>query len=225
MEEILKKLNSPKEIFLLALLSLCIISIRLTYAGLTKKHAIHRNLVPIYFILIAVQIILSYYEMFSSPKIPAGKTSIMNISAYFFIALEFILFSILLRNAIQSIILRKILFALTITFPFAALIVWTNTKSSAASLSIISTSESVVLIPICLYFFIELLQRPPVLMLSKEPYFWITTGILLLLISITPFYLLFGLIKPNPAIQIVDHIAYIIIVAIFTKSYYVSSET
>jgi DNA integrity scanning protein DisA with diadenylate cyclase activity len=98
------------------------------------------------------------------------------------------------------------------------ILLWVNNESFFTIFSIATSIEAILLIPFCLYYFFELLKKPPVLELSKEPSFWIITGILFLLISITPLYLLFKFFKNMPEMGIVDHVGYGIIVVLFTKS-------
>jgi hypothetical protein len=218
MDEAIQKLQTPKEICLLILFVSCIISIIVTGPVIFKRKSNNIKIIPIYILLVLLQLSIAYYEMFWSVNISHGKTSIMNTSAYFFIAIEFLIFCRLIWIAISNLTIKNIIVGLSILFPILSIIVWTETNSLFNALSVASTLESLLLIPICLYYFFELLKKPPVLNLTQEPFFWIITGILFLVICLSPFYLAIGYFKPTPEMQIVDHIAYLILVALFTKS-------
>jgi hypothetical protein len=225
MDEAIQKLQTPKEICLLLLFLVCIISIGIMVRGIFKKQVLYKQLPFIYVLLVTIQILVGYYEILYVETIPWGKNSLMNISAFIFIMIEFLIFLLLLKTSIKAIRIRKMLLPLLIIFPLSSILIWTSTNSLSEALSTISTIESIILIPICLYYFAELLRTPPVLVLANEPSFWIVTGILFLLICITPFYLAMRLLKPTPDIQIVDHLAYIIIVILFTKSFLVANSS
>lgn len=225
MEEAIQKLQTPKEICLFLLFVVCIISIGIMIRSLYRRQSLIETLPLIYIMLVTIQILVGYYEIFIIGIIPWGKNSLMNISAFIFILIEFLIFVFLLRSSIQAIRVKNLLFLISIIFPLSSILIWTSTNSLSEALSTISTIESIILIPICLYYFAELLKTPPVLVLSKEPSFWIVTGILFLLICITPFYLAMRYLEPTPEIQIVDHIAYIIIVILFTKSFLVTKSS
>jgi hypothetical protein len=224
MDEVLHKLQTPKEICLLALLMMCLISLFIIWPSLKKKGALSLRIIQTYILLIIIQILIGYYEMFSAEQMPIGKNSIMNVSAYCFIICEFLIFTILLRIALNSILIKDLLLLSSLLFPLFSLLIWFRTGSIFSAFSQISTLESAIIIPSCLYYFYELLKIPPIINLSREPYFWIVTGILFLSICITPFYLAINFIKPTPEMQIVDHIAYILIVSLFTKAKLVFKE-
>ena len=139
MEEAIQKLQTPKEICLLILFASCILSIIITAPVIFKYKTSYIKLIPVYILLILIQMSIAYYEMLWSENNSHGKSSIMNTSAYFFIVIEFIIFCRLIWIAVSNSVIKNIIVWLSFIFPILSIIVWTKTNSLFNALSFAST--------------------------------------------------------------------------------------
>jgi hypothetical protein len=146
------------------------------------------------------------------------KTHPSNISAYIFTIIEYCIFAILLSRFIKLPVIRKYLIFSCFPFILIGIITWYSIPSFVKDISTITSIEGVSLIPVCLYYFYELLNSPPFLKLTEEPPFWITTGILFLFICITPFYLVVDYFIKKPEMQFLDYLGYYLIILLLTKA-------
>lgn len=174
----------------------------------------------LYVLLVTTQLFIGIYYDFARPELQ-GKQGPGDISAYIFVVLEYSLFAILLSKFIHSILAKKYLRVSCIAFTLAAILIWRYTSSFYKAISIETTIESLSLFPFCLYYFFELLNEPPLLKLTAEPAFWITTGILFLLVCITPYYLVFDYLKKVDGMQMIDFIGYDLLVLFLGKASFI----
>ena len=221
MGNITEHFNSPTEICLAILALFCFITLCLMLMKFHRKTKTYQKIIALYIFLILFQIVMAYIDLFSSQNIEMGKYKLMNISAYIFVLLEFGTFCLLLKYSIHVAFIKPLLMISILIFFILSITIWVSTETISKALSVQSTFETILLLPICFIYFYLLLKNPPILVLTNEPYFWIVTGIFFLLICLTPFYLMISYFKATPEMQIVDHIAYMTIVSLFSKAFYI----
>ena len=221
MNNLIQHFNSPTEICLVLLAILCLVTLCFMTSYLFNNITpLYKKIIILYILLILCQIILAYLDLLYFQSISLVKYRLMNSSAYAFVVVEFLTFSYFLKHAIQESFIDKVILSCIIIFILLSINFWLSLDTISKAISFQSSFETILLLPVCLIYFYLLLKNPPVLILTREPFFWIVIGILFLLICITPFYLMISYFKPTPEMQIVDHIAYMIIVGFFTKAFY-----
>jgi hypothetical protein len=178
-----------------------------------KRMPLYLRLILLYIFLIISQLAFGNYVMLST-----GNERLVNLSAYIFAIFEYAIFAILLSSFIKSTIVKKYLIFSCILFIFIGIISWYSISLHRRALSFITSVECISLIPFCLYYSSELLNRPPFLKITGEPSFWITTGILFLLICLTPYYLAFNYFRKNNEMQMIDFLGYDLIVLFLAKA-------
>lgn len=188
-----------------------------------KNKPAYLKLIPFYILLIIIQALLAEFETFIIAG-PGGKKDPTNVSFLVFIVLEFCIFAILLSKFIKALYIKKFLIFSCPIYIVISIIVWIVNSSLSKIFSITTTIESIVLIPLCLFYFYELFLQPPFLSLVKEPSFWITTGILFLLICISPFYFNYKYFLKYPDMQVIDILSYDILVLLFAKACFIESK-
>lgn len=203
-------------LFLLGLIVLLFI-IRKT---VSKKNPLYLKLILVYLFLIISQLSFANYIMLST-----ADERLVNMSAYVFIIFEYAIFTTLLSKFIRSTIIKKYLLVSCILFITIGIVSWYAISMHRKALSFITSVECISLIPFCLYYFSELLTNPPLLKITGEPSFWIITGILFLLICITPFYLAFNHLKKNYEMQMIDFLGYDLIVLFLAKASFTKSKS
>jgi len=182
-----------------------------------RKNEFYLWAIVFYIFLITVQLLIGLSLHFTGLELQ-GKKSAANISAYIFVIPEYAIFAFLLSKFIHSIVVGKYLRLSCILFSVVAILVWHFSASFYKAFSIETAIESISLIPFCLYYFFELLDNPPLLKLTNDPGFWITTGILFLFICITPYYLVFDYFRNTNEMQMIDFVGYDLIVLFFAKA-------
>jgi hypothetical protein len=218
MQKLIDHFSQPYEILVLLLFLLCLFTLPVTIlSAVRKKSLLAIKMVPLYVFLIALQLFLATYEILADWA-GSNKQSPANISTFIFISCEFIIFSLMLRQEMQSAKLKRILLVGVWIFPVIALIIWTSTSWFYYAITVATSVEAVILVPFCLVYFVQLQRAPPVFRLIDQPMFWMITGILFLLVIITPYYLLLKHFRTIPEMQIVDHAAYMLIVLLFAKA-------
>lgn len=218
MNGILSKVNLIEiNAILLFLLSTIVLLLTVKKIIRRKKNEFYYWAIVLYLFLVMMQLLIGLYCDLVSPEIQ-GKQSPTNISAFVFVILEYSIFALLLSKFIHSTAVEKYLPLSCILFGLAAVLVWCSNSSFSKAFSVETTIESICLIPFCLFYFFELLNNPPLLKLTNEPAFWITTGILFLLICITPYYLVFDYFKNINEMQMIDFFGYDLIVLFLAKA-------
>src|SRR5689334_7275945 len=159
MKNLLGKIDliEANEIFLLLLCSILLMII--VKKMFNKRVPRYLRLIPLYIGLIIFQLAFGNYIIFSNAS-DAVKMHLVNISAYFFTILEYVIFSVLLSNFIRLKIIKNYLRYSCFVFTLIGMISWPSARSSTDALSFITSSESISLIPFCLYYFFELLNIP-----------------------------------------------------------------
>jgi hypothetical protein len=199
-------------------LLLCLTIVALIFVAkrsLAKNMPSYLQLIPLYFLLIIIQLIFAEYWIFSG-RVRTEKGPI-NISAYGFTIIEFLILSTLLSKFVKNIAVKKVVLFSCFLFPATGIIMW-YTEDFVDALSVLTTIESLLLISFCLCYFFELLNGPATTALSNDPSFWITTGILFFFISITPYYLAFGYFRKIREMQLIDYFGYMLIIVFLSKS-------
>jgi hypothetical protein len=223
MKDVLGKIDLVKAnaifLFLLCLFILVLIKKRV----FNKYAPVYLRLIPLYILLIIFQLAFGNYIIFIT-KSYASRKYLVNLSAYIFTILEYFIFAILLSKFIKLTIIKRSVRCSCILFALVAVIVWNTIPSSTNALSFITGAESISLIPFCLYYFYELLNVPPFLKITEEPAFWITTGILFLLICITPYYLAFDYFRKMSEMQMIDFFGYDLLVLFLAKASFTKSK-
>jgi hypothetical protein len=160
-----------------------------------------------------------------SDNIERGKSASVNISLAFYIILEFLILSFLLFKIIKSKTIKKYILWGVVFFLAFNLYSWLYLNPWIQYLTTISTTSSVLMIFPSLYYFYELIKTPKVPELSQEPSFWIVTGILFLFLWITPLYLICRAMAKIPELKLIDYLAYILIIVLFTKASLCKSQS
>lgn len=182
-----------------------------------KKHPRYMWIIALYVFLIFLQLVIAnYYELFKHHR--NGKQNPAAIAFYLFIILEYSIFAFLLSRFIHLILIKNYLIISCFIFAVTAIFIWDSNLSFDKATSITTTIESFCLVPFCLYYFVELLNRPPLFKLTGEPSFWITTGILFLFIFITPYYLAYDYFKKIPEMGMIDFLSYDLLVILLAKA-------
>jgi hypothetical protein len=208
----------------LFLLSTVILLLTLKKIIQKKKYEFYLWAIVLYIFLITMQLLIGLYYHFIGTEVK-GKQSPTNISAYLFVVLEYSIFALLLSKFVRSIAVEKYLPLSCILFGVVAIVVWYSNSSFYKAFSVETAIESISLIPFCLYYFFELLNNPPLLKLTNEPAFWITTGILFLFICITPYYLVFHYFKKINEMQMIDFFGYDLVVLFLAKASFTKSKS
>jgi len=182
-----------------------------------QKNKFYLWSISLYTFLITTQLLIGIYYDLVRPELQ-GKKSPADMSAYIFVILEYSIFAVLLSKFIHSIAVKKYLLVSCFVFAVLAALIWRFNSSFYKAFSVETTIESLCLFPFCLYYFFELLNEPPLLKITTEPAFWITTGILFLFICITPYYLVFDYLKNVEGMQMIDFVGYDVLVLFLGKA-------
>ena len=169
---------------------------------------------------------LTFMQLFMGPLLDylidpskelQGRDNITNIIGCIYLLFEYIIYVYLVHRFIKSKHIKVYLkITMAIIYPLGG-ILWFSQINIVQAISIFTITEALLLLFPCFYFFYEILTQPPILQLSKEPAFWIITGIIFLFICLIPVYfglLIMGSIQP---IQTIDYIGYTIIIVLFLK--------
>ena len=148
---------------------------------------------------------------------------------YFFTLLELIIFSHFYYQVINNRIIKKLIFIFNILF--ILFFIYMATKDnyfykdiSEATQSIVYTVESIVLLFLCSFYFIELFKRLPLMDLKNEPAFWVSTGVFFFMACTLPYSLLENHIRKNYPNSVMTsysifHVFYILLFVIIIRAY------
>ena len=119
---------------------------------------------------------------------------------YSFTLIEMVTFSIFFYQLITKIIVKKLIIISNIFFSLFFIYMLTIDPGFYASISEttqsrVYTAEGVILLMICLFYFIDFFKKPPNLNLNNEPVFWVSTGLLFFLTCTLPYSLLENYIR------------------------------
>lgn len=103
---------------------------------------------------------------------------IPNVLLYnLFFTVEFVFYLFILRNFVHSRKVKKLIFYISLVYPVLALIniffIQVNTFES-----ITYSLGCLLIVGVCVYYFLELFQLPHSVNLKREPAFWICSGLL-----------------------------------------------
>lgn len=181
-----------------------VLCIALTISIKNRKKFNHLQYISLYVIsLLLVCIFNALYVISYTNRYHADLFSVFaDYSDYFFTLVELIIFSHFYYNLIHSTIFKKIILLLNLMFlPFFVYMLAEDKEFYAAisekTQNIVYTVEGVVLLPICLSYFMELFRRPASLNLKNDPSFWISTGLLFFLACTLPFSVLENHVRKN----------------------------
>jgi len=123
-----------------------------------------------FFLLIMISV-----ELYGLSLNKKGSSNILLFNFFTTFAFEFYLF--ILWNIIQRPLARKIVLGILIAYPLAALIniLYVQTRSFH---SITYSLGCLLIVGVCVYYFLELFQLPKSINLLREPAFWICSGLL-----------------------------------------------
>ena len=218
MNDFWDKLNNPLEISGAILFIIGLICFTLILRQIFRFHTTYQiKLIAFYIFLVLIQLSFHFYDTLKVGKFKDRHHN-SNIAGFIFIIFEYVILAYLIKGYIRSKVVKKFLFISSIIFVMATIFNWYFINNFSKLYSITSIIEAIPLILACLYFFYEILKRPPTLRLDKESFFWIITGILFLFICILPFYLAYEYFIKMPEIQIIDFVGYAMIMILFTKA-------
>jgi hypothetical protein len=102
-----------------------------------------------------------------------------NIEFYnFFTVLEFCFYLIILRLIIKNKNIRKIIVITTILYVIAAIVNISFYQGKNSFHTITYSIGCLIVVSFCIYFFLELFRLPKSIKLSRNPAFWICSGLL-----------------------------------------------
>ena len=188
-----------------------------TYQIIKKKHKRFMFLIPIFFLLIVIQLLINEYVCYLG-DITGGKTNATNFSLAIYLIAEDALLLLLIAISSKSLFLKKYS---KLTIPIFILLnslCWLYIPKWTTYLSVVSTTEALLMIFACFYYYYEILNAPPTLNLINEPSFWIVSGVFILFLCITPINLAIESTLVVNYLKSLDSIAYILITLMFLKA-------
>ena len=162
------------------------------------------NHFPIYiFSLLMVFITASAFQISFAEKFhPSFFWGISEYTDYVFTIFEIVIFSLFYYQLIDSLIVKRIILISNLLFVFFSIYMFLTSRAFyqlafQITKSTVYTVEAIILLVICLFYFIELFKKPPNLNLKNEPVFWISTGALFFFACTLPYSLLENFISRN----------------------------
>lgn len=217
---------NPKNVQLIGAILICFLCTLGIVISITKqKHNAGRIhvFITIFFALLLSQVAITEY-LVNTSLFKISNKQVIDISLIIYIPIEVFILSQILYHSINSTIIKKYLLATPIFHSLFTIGCWFFLPPKIDILSYISTTESFLLIIPSIFYFYEIMNVPPILQLNNEPAFWTSTGILFLIITITPFFLLYPAIRPLTR-QLIDFLGYTIIILLFIKASICSPKT
>jgi hypothetical protein len=142
----------------------------------------------IYFVAVLLQALIIFWGIYF--PFPKGLEAADSISANFFTVLEFLIFNLVFYRFIYSAILRNVIVLASIFFPVGCIYYWITNNTISSFPYHLSVVEAFYFVGICLTYFYELFQTAPTKELTKEPSFWIATGVLVYFVCMIPNFLM-----------------------------------
>ncbi len=215
-----KLFSNGEYIASLCLLTLCLVLLpsimRQIVTGRVKHYL---KVFPIYILMISVQLALSMYSECGSTKVKYSRDSLSNISAFFFVTLESLVFSFYFYSIIHHRATRQCLILFMVIISVLSPLLWYSNLRYIDIISTLTVLEASVLIPVSMYSVYRLALKPGSFSLQSEVEFWVSIAILELLMMLAPIYCLLELFRYQPGVQILDHLAYMVCVVLLTKSF------
>ncbi len=121
--------------------------------------------------------------------------SLNEYSDYFFTLFEMVIFSHIYYQLIDNNTIKKVILLVNVLFISFFLYMLLQDKDfpeyiSQPTQEKVYTVEGILLLPICISYFIQLFRKPPSLNLKNEPGFWISIGLLFFLTCTLPYSIL-----------------------------------
>lgn len=140
---------------------------------------------------------------------------------YFFTLLELIIFSHFYYYLINNRIIKKTIIPVNLAFFVFYVYMLVQDESfykavSEKTQTIVYTIEGLILLLVCLTYFIELFKKPAYLNLKNDPAFWVSTGLLFFLTCTLPFSVLENYITNSELISWLYPIFYIFYILLFS---------
>jgi hypothetical protein len=175
-----------------------------------------------------IQNLISQYDILKWHKSILGKFATTH-SIYFYLIVESICCLLFLRASIKSILVKKILLAVSIVFSVYCIIYWFSYYTSWQYLPIIQNIEGFLIIGTCLYYFYELFAQTNEKKPSSDSTFWAASGIMALFSIITPLFLFLPYLKPRynnlaDNLFVINNIAYTLLFLLFTLIIFLNSK-
>ena len=154
---------------------------------------------PLYFKAFLVYIVSSIFQgvLILYFDLNPGPVNIDSISANIFTIIEFIIFSFFFLSILQSKAIKYLLIIFLIGFPLFCTYYWLKINSVYNFPYTISVVEAFCFLVPCFFYFYEVFTKPPTYNLSRQPQFWITTGILFYFITMIPSFLIMEFLEDN----------------------------
>lgn len=121
---------------------------------------------------------------------------------YFFTLIELTIFSHFYFQLIENIIVRKVIITLNLFFIIFFIYMAVTDKNfyqfiSETTQSKVYTVESIILLFVSSFYFIELFKKLPFITLKNQPVFWVSTGVFFFMVCTLPYSLLENYIRKN----------------------------
>lgn len=131
---------------------------------------------------------------------------------------EFIFYLFILREIIQNRRIKRIILFILIIYPLIALFNVFYAGIGTAFNSDTYAIGCIVIVILCIIYFVELFQLPKAANLKNEPSFWICTAILFAYVCTFPFWGLVNFMNTAPKIVIANLMTIITIINILSYS-------
>lgn len=120
---------------------------------------------------------------------------ICRFSDCIFTVFEFVLFSVFFKKILKGAPFKRILRILFVIFSVASgfILIYDTYLVGApkwSSIFFLYNIEAISLLILCIFYYVEIFRRTPILNLLQEPSFWVVTGLSFVMISTLPFSLL-----------------------------------
>ena len=112
------------------------------------------------------------------------------MSGNIFLLLEFIIIYNYFLQILKNKKIKKTLYAISILYIFGIAFMWIYKKSFNKEADIFFIFQAICILYPALFYFFEFLRTPSKIELTREPSFWLTTGILLYFGCTLPLFLL-----------------------------------
>jgi len=207
-------------------LLMLVLSIALIIAIQKRKKYKILNRMPVYMIsLLMVFISGAASDVKYHSKLFLGLSEYLD---YGFTFVEMVTFSLFYYQLIGNIIVKKLIILSNIFFCLFFIYMFFMDKGFYHNLSQVIQSEvytieAIILLMICLFYFIEMFKKLPYLNLKNEPVFWISTGLLFFLACTLPYSLLEGHLRRtfqrSYPLYSIFYIFYIILFLMIIRAY------
>lgn len=194
------------------------------------------NRIPVYIVSLLMVFISGSVSCFATDAKyhPGLFSELAEYIDYSFTIVEMVTFSFFYYQLIGSLIVKKLIIILNIVFCLFCIYMFFMDQGFYQSMSQVIQSEvyaveAVILLIVCLFFFIEMFTKPPYIDLKNEPIFWISTGLLFFLTCTLPYSLLESHISRNipsfyPPSYSIFYIFYIFLFLMIIRAYLCKPE-